>query len=297
MIAETSMQADGPREPGVERESGPGAADQEIQQILRAARADLALLGLKLRTARREADDAERRAREASADGDEVDLAGARALQQQTLRLWIESRRRELAHDLEEARREAMETIAHARREAMEVTVRASDEARRLLDSTGMLAPDRVWDRPAPQSPGEAVRAPHRETVADPPKSSAVPSESMVVSPGSPGEEHVEAEPLAAVGVPLAAAAAPDFAAPAEVQPGVALQEWPAPTEEERWAPPPPTVTPAPGQKERRRASVQQSESEVVAKRRSWTTFLYLDVLLPLIAVVIVVVVLLAWIG
>lgn len=260
MIAERAMPAEPPRAPIDHRSSSLGAADQEIQRILQNARADVALLGLRLRSTLREAEEAERRAGAARSEEVEADLAGARATQERAMQRWIESRRRELALELEDVGREAAETIAEARREAVELIVRASNEIRQLFNDAGILSPD-----PAPTSPSfpeiEAVirvddPAPSR--MAQPREAEAADSTTEVTGPP--------------------------------------LDQWPAPAQDERWAPP--ASAPSVARRvERRRSTVQPSAPPQVATRRSWTAFFYLDVLLPLIAVAIVVIVLLAWIG
>ncbi|GAC1593012.1 MAG: hypothetical protein NVS3B21_13500 [Acidimicrobiales bacterium] len=105
-------------------------------------------------------------------------------------------------------------------------------------------------------------------------------------------ESPQESNPAAFV-QPNSAAALADFPLPV----GLPVQEWAAPEEDELPLPDPPPMRPAPRRKDRRPASIAPPELESFGDRRTWTSFLYLDVLLPLIAVVIVVIVLLAWIG
>lgn len=211
--------------------------DHESEQILRAARADVAFLGLRLRAMLREEE--ERPARENDAKYSDVDPDDALARHQETLRNWVERRRRALRDEIENVRHEAADIVNQARLEAIDITFNAANEFRTLLQVAGVLAVDPVQVQ-VPMSP--VAISSHHEEVTLPPAE-----------------------------VPLVAVTPTELADP-PTSPGTRTHGG-------------------------RPATVQDPGIEGVARKRPWTTFLYLDVLLPLIAVVLVVIVLLAWIG
>lgn len=101
-------------------------AEAEVDQLVRSARAGIAMLSLRLRTVLDEVVVTERAS-------PEVDLVHARELAISSLEKHLWLRRRELAEELEQARADVAFTVTAARSEAAELVAAASEETRQIL--------------------------------------------------------------------------------------------------------------------------------------------------------------------
>ena len=119
-------------------------ADERAEHIMRSSRAELARLSLELRAIRHKADVAEHThvAVAPSPVAAGVDLPGARELLRSSLGEWVNTRREELAAELEEARHEAARIVASAHRRAEAYVAEAHDGVlATLLHPEQQLAP------------------------------------------------------------------------------------------------------------------------------------------------------------
>ena len=248
--------------------------DAGIEQMLQAARADVARLSLELRVARRKADAAERSTAALEVPeptiGD-VDLQGARDLLQASLSERVAVRRAELAVELEQTRVESARVVASAQRQAEAYVATAQDDVLAALFHPGNplrpLSPLPTIDIAPPMdgTPDESVEdaddIARRDEVA-PPLAVSVPAADGQATTAGVAAILAALQPFlvaqaaapAAVTVPIATAPIATAVAPVAPLPG----------------PPRPPV---------------------------WSRLLYADVLLPLIAVVVVLVILIAWVG
>lgn len=235
-------------------------ADQ-VECAVRAARADVARLKLQVRAIEHGADAAEV---EAAAVGhvDVVDLNGTQEFLRAALEHRLTARRRELADE-----------VARAREEATRLVSAAHSEAAALVDAARGDMLNALLGQPAvaPAPPGPHLRVVAPEPVARP----AIPAEHPAAGATPPLTDPAVAELLQLL--------------QAVVTPQVSEQVTTGATE--RVTPafgaallPPPAL--APGQ-----VAESRTKASVVAR------FMYLDVILPLVAVLIVIVVLLAWVG
>lgn len=155
------------------------ADDEDVTEILRAARAEVAQLSLALRAANHELELAEQRRPELDAALGEVDLAGARQFLRIVLEQHVAARRTELADELEETRTEAARIVASAeeRADAHVATAREAALAALLQPAQPLPPlpplPAAVDDEdgpaaPAPDEPGRETTVSHlQEVVAD----------------------------------------------------------------------------------------------------------------------------------
>jgi hypothetical protein len=188
------------------------AREDEVEALVRAARAGIAMLSLQLRSAQQDAENAEQRA-------DERDFSGARELIDASLASWIESRRHLMAQELEQAREDAGDLVSTAHAEAADVVARASEESLAVL-----LAGTRIRvDGPAPslrvvpEQPVEPVTAPapgaHPSVplVVTPPvvERAAEPAPGVVVEPAPAREPAVAPSTPAEPPTPVPARAKP----------------------------------------------------------------------------------------
>ncbi len=280
----------------------------EGDQLLRAARAELAVLSLQLRTAVHEAEVAEARAHR-------PDLSDARALLDASLEHTMAVRRRALDDELAEARSDAALAVAAARGAAADVVAAASEEMlAALLEGVrpALIAPPSlrvVGDGQAELAPPSSAKAEHPAGGAvAPPEPEPV---TQTVAPSLAAEPVVAAAAAAQVTAPAVEAAAARVAAPAvepaaesvepAAVPGPVVAEPPAveavtaPTAVHVVPPspiaPPPTLAIAPA------PAPAQLAVATAPRRPLLRRFFYVDVLLPMLAVLIVLVVLLAWVG
>jgi hypothetical protein len=249
-------------------------AEADVDQLVRTARAGVAMLSLQLRTAVNDAAAAE-------VVDEHVDLSGAHDLARASLDRYVADRRRELAEELEQARADAAFTVTAARTEAAELVAAASEETRRLL-----LAG--VTPLPVDGPPSLRVVPDGGETVVVPDEPSARELTAPMVETETAPPQVGAVPPAAEVAAPLAA--------------GVALAATPA--EVSVLAPPAlpvdvlPVVQPAPaGLAAHVPAHAATGAAVEQPARRGLSRFRYRDVVLPMIAVLVVLVVLLAWVG
>lgn len=105
------------------------APKDDVETLVRAARASIARLSLELRAAEREADEAERASAGMSGPVDEDELRRARAM----LERGVDDRRAELAAEVEQARVDASRQLVAARAEAAAIVASMRNEIRRAL--------------------------------------------------------------------------------------------------------------------------------------------------------------------
>lgn len=281
------------------------ASAGDVEQLVRLSRAGIAILSLRLRTAQQEAD-------QVSAEVDEWDLDGARLLLEVSLDERVARRRAEMADELEETRRDAADTVAAARGDAAEMVAAASEETLELLlagtggrsagaPSLRVVTDDGPPPRPSPAVPlGDHPAAAARAVpaVVSPPALPALPV--LDEHPTSVADPVVEPDPEPT--------SDPEPSAPALEEPPVAPQPSSVPASAQ--------VVPPPGYVLVDAASVAWGSSpgalalaQVTAPGAAavgseagratprWRQFLYVDVLLPMVAVLVVLTILLAWVG
>jgi len=259
-----------PDSPARPAEGGDRAADDDVQDLLRSARADIARLSLQLRSIRRKADDAERRAGTAALGDEGADIAAARRLLQAGLRDRLDARRRELADELDKARAEAARVVASACRRADAYVAAAHDS---VLAS--VLSPD--------------------EGLAPLPRlSPAIDLDDLV------GPDDAGAPPTDDIGTGPAPIASPEGAPDIATLPSPFAEQgamaWAAATGLPATPYPSPLLPPAAGAGLPSGAQAPAQGSRI-AGPAPWSRLLFADVLLPLIAAVVVLVILLAWAG
>ena len=259
-----------PDSPARPAEGGDRAADDDVQDLLRSARADIARLSLQLRSIRRKADDAERRAGTAALGDEGADIAAARRLLQAGLRDRLDARRRELADELDKARAEATTRAASACRRADAYVAAAHDS---VLAS--VLSPD--------------------EGLAPLPRlSPAIDLDDLV------GPDDAGAPPTDDIGTGPAPIASPEGAPDIATLPSPFAEQgamaWAAATGLPATPYPSPLLPPAAGAGLPSGAQAPAQGSRI-AGPAPWSRLLFADVLLPLIAAVVVLVILLAWAG
>lgn len=280
------------------------AADQDVDALIRTARANIARLSLELRVVLNDATAAE-------SEGDNLggatigsDLIAAREFLRSALDSRIEERRRELASQVEEGRAEAARRI-----EAAQI------EARALVDSARaeLLAVLLKGTQPAPVTPVDLVT--HVDPVT--PASLRIVADQVFRADHPAGANHngsiptsgndaaagyeVEAplvqdhDPLLPTEAVVTATSAPEQTSPAVPEPET--QQDPDPVAASDGTREPGAVRTA----EPLLTDLPDQLGPQVAKARQggsyWAKFLYLDVALPLIAVLVVTIVLLAWLG
>ena len=237
------------------------APEGEVDALVRAARAGIAMLSLQLRSAQQDAELAESRAQE-------HDFVGARELIDASLTHWVESRRLQMAQELEQAREDAVNLVSAAHAEAADVVAQASEESLAVL-----LAGMRT--RPDGGAPGLHVVPEQLVAPVVLPAPRDHPSVPVVLPPSPAPEPQVDLVPE-----PV-----PDSApAPEPVPQGEVVRE------ADTTSAPAVVVTPA-------APPSTDGEPASTSPPSRLNQLLYLDVLLPLLAVLVVLVVLLAWVG
>jgi hypothetical protein len=277
-------------------------AEDDVDEVVRSTRARIARLALGVRTAEQDADAAEREVRT-------WEVAAARDFLSASVEQKMESRRLEMARELEQAKAEAARLVLSSRSEAAAILAAASEETRSLL-LTRAAAP--------PPPGGRSLRV-----VAEAPEPDREPLPALVHAPVA--SVLVEPEPLAdpePAPEPLVEPApVPQPAVVVEAAPVVAPAPEPVPVV----APLPvtesvpvvaylPLASSAPGPASQMATITLPAEAvaqlladparhfagrgaAVGGRRPHLGRFLYLDVLLPMIAVLVVLIVLLAWVG
>jgi len=255
------------------------AGEGDVDELVRTARAGVAILSLRLRTAQQEADLAAR-------EHPVWDLAAARELVNASVGQRMQTRRVEMADELERARSEAARRVLSARAEAADLIASASEETLAVLlagaarvepsvaPNLRVVSEPELYVPPAPYVPPARVAEPH--PVAMP----APLAEPEPESPADPLPAAVAGQVRVAVAAAVREVVAEVVPAPVAepVSPGV-----PAPEPASQ-----PTIVTPPS------APAAAATSE---DRSGVARFLYLDVLLPMVAVLVLLIVLLAWIG
>ena len=303
------------------------AGEEEIDQVVRTARAGIAILSLQLRTV-------ERSATLAEAQDTDWDLPEVQGLLEATLGHQMETRRREMAEEVNEARREAVRLVVESRATAADLIAQAGAESlERLMAGTGVdrtsEAPSlRIISRPRADPVEQEVHdlthpvaQPAREDTPAPaasgiePMVAAIP---VVVSPDAPVMSTL-VMPTPVVPTPvISTPVVPTPVVPTPVMPaGVAIAAESVAVETARAGE---SVTAPVDVPTATQAAVIAGPSAVSATiispvvavpaaladpavtqepkpRSSLSRFFYLDVLLPMVAVLILIVVLLAWVG
>jgi hypothetical protein len=249
------------------------ARDDEVEALVRAARAGIAMLSLQLRSARQDAELVEQRAQES-------DLTGARDLIDTSLEHWMESRRLQMAQELEQAREDAANLVSTAHEEAAEVVARASEETLAVL-LAGMRG------RPEGVAPSLRVVPEQRAAPVAPLVPSGHPAVAPVMTPSIAPAPEVEPVPEPGAGPVVVPVVAPDPVPVVEPVPGPLPQPAVITMSETTSTP---AVVVAPG-------TPTSAESTSATAPGRLEGFLYLDVLLPMVAVLVVLIVLLAWVG
>ena len=288
------------------------AGEDEIDQVVRTARAGIAILSLQLRTV-------ERSATLAEAQETDWDLPEVQGLLEATLGHQMETRRREMAEEVNEARREAVRLVVESRATAADLIAQAGAESlERLMAGTGVdrtsEAPSlRIISRPRADPVEQEVHdlthpvaQPAREDTPAPaatgiePMVAAIP---VVVSPDAPVMSTlvvptpVVPTPVMPTGVAIAAEsvavetarAGESVTAPVDVPTATQAAVIAGPSAVSATIISPVVVVPA--------ALADPAVTQEPKPRSSLSRFFYLDVLLPMVAVLILIVVLLAWVG
>ena len=288
------------------------AGEEEIDQVVRTARAGIAILSLQLRTV-------ERSAILAEAQETDWDLPEVQGLLEATLGHQMETRRREMAEEVNEARREAVRLVVESRATAADLIAQAGAESlERLMAGTGVdrtsEAPSlRIISRPRadpveqePHDLTHPVAQPAHEDTPAPaasgiePMVAAIP---VVVSPDAPVMSTlvmptpVMPTPVMPAGVAIAAEsvavetarAGESVTAPVDVPTATQAAVIAGPSAVSATISSPVVVVPA--------ALADPAVTQEPKPRSSLSRFFYLDVLLPMVAVLILIVVLLAWVG
>jgi len=249
------------------------ASGPEVEQQLRSARASLASLNLKVRTAARAADLAEAEVPADLVDDQTLQQAAALNLaRQRQAEDELAARQIELAADLQREQAEADAVVEAARVQAVAIVAEPTQRLDALLRS--LRAPEEaatalVTEAPTPVAigPSAAAPAPYLAYIVPSPDGSVQPA--LLRLPTYPQQQ-----PQMMQAVPVQMIAAPAWSQPA---PGWG-QSAPA------WGPPAPGWGEAP--------VVQQPAPKTPFMKR----LMHLDVLLPLLAVIIVLAVLAAWV-
>ena len=288
------------------------AGEEEIDQVVRTARAGIAILSLQLRTV-------ERSATLAEAQDTDWDLPEVQGLLEATLGHQMETRRREMAEEVNEARREAVRLVVESRATAADLIAQAGAESlERLMAGTGVdrtsEAPSlRIISRPRADPVEQEVHdlthpvaQPAREDTPAPaasgiePMVAAIP---VVVSPDAPVMSTlvmptpVVPTPVMPAGVAIAAEsvavetarAGESVTAPVDVPTATQAAVIAGPSAVSATIISPVVAVPA--------ALADPAVTQEPKPRSSLSRFFYLDVLLPMVAVLILIVVLLAWVG
>ncbi len=288
------------------------AGEEEIDQVVRTARAGIAILSLQLRTV-------ERSATLAEAQETDWDLPEVQGLLEATLGHQMETRRREMAEEVNEARREAVRLVVESRATAADLIAQAGAESlERLMAGTGVdrtsEAPSlRIISRPRADPVEQEVHdlthpvaQPAREDTPAPaatgiePMVAAIP---VVVSPDAPVMSTlvmptpVMPTPVMPAGVAIAAEsvavetarAGECVTAPADVPTATQAAVIAGPSAVSATIISPVVAVPA--------ALADPAVTQEPKPRSSLSRFFYLEVLLPMVAVLILIVVLLAWVG
>ena len=298
------------------------AGEEEIDQVVRTARAGIAILSLQLRTV-------ERSAILAEAQETDWDLPEVQGLLEATLGHHMETRRREMAEEVNEARREAVRLVVESRATAADLIAQAGAESlERLMAGTGVdctsEAPSlRIISRPRADPVEQEVHdlthpvaQPAREDTPAPaasgiePMVAAIP---VVVSPDAPVmstlvmptpvmptpviSTPVVPTPVVPAGVAIAAEsvavetarAGESVTAPVDVPTATQAAVIAGPSAVSATIISPVVAVPT--------ALADPAVTQEPKPRSSLSRFFYLDVLLPMVAVLILIVVLLAWVG
>ena len=298
------------------------AGEEEIDQVVRTARAGIAILSLQLRTV-------ERSATLAEAQDTDWDLPEVQGLLEATLGHQMETRRREMAEEVNEARREAVRLVVESRATAADLIAQAGAESlERLMAGTGVdrtsEAPSlRIISRPRADPVEQEVHdlthpvaQPAREDTPAPaasgiePMVAAIP---VVVSPDAPVMSTlvmptpvistpvvptpVVPTPVMPTGVAIAAEsvavetarAGESVTAPVDVPTATQAAVIAGPSAVSATIISPVVAVPA--------ALADPAVTQEPKPRSSLSRFFYLDVLLPMVAVLILIIVLLAWVG
>lgn len=247
--------------------------EEKAEDLVRAARAGLALLSLQLRSLPTPAP--------AGADErDPADAGAAEVLLRTSLERTVDVRRIELRDELEQVRADAAAHVAAARHEAATIVADATDATLQVL-----------LQGVRPVSPGANLRVvtddhAGRSPVPTVDEEEPAPEPEERVRGGHPASGFGGAALEGSVTRAVSAALAEVFAAG---QAAVALHGAPTPASTS-WtvdvAPPP---VPGPS------SPAEPAAAPATASRLR--RFLYVDVVLPMIAVLIVLVILLAWVG
>lgn len=276
----------------------PVVAEAEVDELVRSARAGVAMLSLRLRTALNDLAVAER-------GHPQVDLGQARDLARSSLDQHVLGRRRELADELEQARADAAFAVTAARTEAAELVAAATEETRQiLLAGLGPLpsappglraVPDGLAGPGLPTHPSvhqlaESERGTRLAAAAVEAEVAALLS---APRPEPELEHEVAPNPDLRLDVPVQEVQARSATAP------VAPMEVAVPATQavdvggDAPVPPQRGVSDQPASGNGTAAGIAPEQPA----HRALSRFLYVDVVLPMIAVLIVLVVLLAWVG
>lgn len=252
------------------------AGDEDVDAVVRAARAHVARLSLELRSLRHEAELAQPTADDPGAGGEVLDIPAARQFLHAGLENRLSSRRREMRIELDEARTAAALRIRDAQDESARLVGVAREELMAaLVSATGR--PDGVAR--------SGVRASQRQMAE--PTAGRIALEPATPSPWAPIADGVVAPTEARVALPLAPPATPTLVLPAPV-----VAPAPAPASSM-----PPPAAPAPSPAPTPHVPAPRAPAPGRRKPSLRAKFLHADVMLPLIAVVIVLVVLVAWLA
>ncbi|GEM_PF-2480107 len=246
------------------------ASGPEVEQQLRSARAGLASLNLKVRTATRAADLAEAEVPADLVDDETLQQAAALDLaRQRQAEDELAARQTELATDFQREQAEADAVVEAARVQAVAIVAEPTQRLDALLRSRRApkeAATALVTEAPTPVAigPATATPAPYLAYIVPSPDGSVQPA--LLRLPTYPQQQ-----PPMMQAVPVQMIAAPGWGQPAAA-----------------WGPP------APGWGEAPVAApvVQQPAPKTPFMKR----LMHLDVLLPLLAVIIVLAVLAAWV-
>lgn len=236
--------------------------DEGVEELIRAARADVARLSLALRSVRHRADTAARRAADAESCSSDFDPPAARELLRSSLEVSIEARRRDLTTELEQARADATRVVASAQRRADAYVASAQSAA-----MTALLQPGQPL---APLPPLPPAVDPDENALPVFLFRDEAPAPQLVPAAH---ERSPSADQATAVGFASILAA---------LQPLIAGQSAPPVAPSASAGAPAPVLAPP----------TPKPPRPSLASR-----LLFADVLLPLIAVVVIVIVLLAWVG
>ena len=239
------------------------ARGEEVDQVVRSARAGIAILSLQLRSVQQAASVAEVQEAEWSVDA-------VRQFLGSSLESRLARRRDEMARELERVRSEAARLVLATRATAAELVAQAGEETLAVLlaGSTPLPAVPSlriITERPYPMDePGRRpeVLAPGHPAVRSDPAFTAIPPVERSV-PDSPPVAAIHE--VAVITLPETTTASPVV---------------------------PPTVVPAPVVVAANPALVSEAPRPSRVSR-----FLYADVLLPMVAVLLLLVLLLAWVG